>query len=100
MGVGNIKEIEILGEKPSFKNSTFRVSNNLVGVFGKLIWFGPLKKLQWLFFHTPLVHLFALGSLIYYDYLWWFFKGKRIQRKLRNTTWGRFFDTYKVALKE
>jgi len=97
LGVGNIKEIDILGEKPLFKKSTFIVGNNLVGTFGKLMWFGPLKKLQWIFFHTPLVHIFAFGSLIYYDYLWWLLKGKRIQNKLRKTKWGSYFENYKVT---
>jgi hypothetical protein len=57
--------------------------------------FGPMKRLQRLFFHTPLVYLFVFGSFFYHDYLWWPFKGRRIQKALaRDTQWGRLFDRY------
>ena len=31
------------------------------------MWFGPMKRFQKLFFHTPLVNGFILGSEVYHD---------------------------------
>ena len=36
-----------------------------------MMWFGPLKRFQKLFFHTPLVNVFILGSEAYHDYYRW-----------------------------
>ena len=35
------------------------------------MWFGPLKRFQKLFFHTPLVNVFILASEVYHDYYRW-----------------------------
>ena len=45
------------------ENWHFHVGKNLVRLGGgDLIWFGPLKRFQKLFFHTPLVNGFILAS--------------------------------------
>ena len=45
------------------RTGSFHVGDNLVRVGGgDLIWFGPLKRFQKLFFHTPLVNGFILGE--------------------------------------
>ncbi len=95
LGVGRIDEIEVLGEDISKMNFMFSVGDNFAGRFGNLFWFSPLKKLQGLFFHTPLVYLFIFASYLYHDYVWWPFVGKRLMEKLAiNTAWGRFFTEY------
>ena len=55
LGVGDINEIEVVGEDISDLNYNFSVGDNFASRFGNLFWFSPLKKLQKLFFHTPLV---------------------------------------------
>ncbi len=97
LGVGNIKEIEIVGEDISNVNFGFRVGKNLIARFGHTVWFGPLKGLQYLFFRTPLVYVFVFGSFFYHDFIWWPLKGKRIQAKVRKETkWGKLFDSYDI----
>ena len=96
LGVGNPRDIEIVGENISNVNFDFtKVGDNLASMAGDFIWFGPLKKLQWLFFHTPLVYIFVFGSYAYHDYFWWPFKGKKIQRDLlKESKWAKLFESY------
>ena len=94
LGTGKIDEIEIVGEDISNINWHFKSKDNLVARGGKFIWFGPLKKLQKLFFHTPLVNIFVFGSAFYHDYFWWPLKGKRIFHQWLKSTWGQLFKKY------
>lgn len=95
LGIGNPREIEVLGEDISGVNFGFRVGKNMAARAGHFLWFGPLKALQGLFFRTPLVYIFVFASFFYHDFIWWPFFGKRIQRKLRKESeWARLFDSY------
>jgi len=95
LGVGKINDIEVIGEDIAEMNFHFSVGNNMAGKIGRALWFSPLKKLQWLFFHTPLVYLFVFGSYLYHDYIWWPFVGKRISDVIQtNTEFGRYFANY------
>jgi hypothetical protein len=59
------------------------------------MWFGPLKRFQKLFFHTPLVNVFVMGSEAYHDYYRWPLKDKKVFDDWRGAThWGRMFDRY------
>lgn len=95
LGVGRIEEIEVLGEDISEMNFRFSVGDNFPSRFGDLFWFSPLKKIQKILFHTPLVYLFVFASYFYHDRIWWPFVGKRIIEAIEtNTTWGKFFKRY------
>lgn len=95
LGMGDFKQIEIVGEDIERVNFQFKVGDNLASRFGDAFWFGPFKSLQNLLFRTPLVNLFIFGSFFYHDYLWWPFKGKRKMESFRkNMRWGRLFERY------
>jgi len=95
LGIGRTEEIEVLGEDISGMNFHFSVGDNLASRVGDTIWYGPLKRLQKLFFRTPLVHLFVMGSHIFHDWLWWPLVGKRRMEVFQSTTeWGSFFAEY------
>jgi len=95
LGTGRFEEIEIRGFDPADVNFNFSVGNNLVSFGGSLFWFGPLRSIQKLLFHTPLVYLFIFGSFFYHDFVWWPIKGKPLMKKVvRETKWGRLFDSY------
>lgn len=95
LGIGDMKQIEIIGEDIERINFHFSVGDNLASRVGDLLWFGPLKRLQNFFFRTPLVNLFIFGSFFYHDYLWWPLKGKRKMEYVRkNYRWGQLFDRY------
>ena len=94
LGVGRPEEIEIVGEDISEVNFHFQQTDNPVSKVGKLFWFGPLKSLQHLMFHTPLVYFFVFGSFLYHDYLWWPTKGKQRMKQIADTGWARLFQSY------
>ncbi len=95
LGVGDINEIEIVGEDISNINFGFRVGDNVASRVGDFMWFGPLKSVQKFFFHTPLVYLFVFGSYFYHDKIWWPLKGKKIMDQVyRESKWGRLFTSY------
>jgi uncharacterized protein (DUF362 family) len=91
VGIGDVSAIEIVGEDIRDVNFKFFVGENFVSRFGKFFWFGPLKGLQKLLFRTPLVYLFVYGSFLYHDFIWWPLIGKRRQKKILATGWGKLF---------
>jgi len=98
LGTGRVEEIDVIGEDVSGVNFHFQVGDNAASKVGHLMWFGPLKRIQRVIFHTPLVYLFVFGSFLYHDYLWWPLKGKRIQRdKALATKWGELFQRYPTS---
>ncbi len=97
LGVGDPREIEIVGDlDAAAENWKFHVGKNLVRVGGgDLIWFGPLKRFQKLFFHTPLVNGFILASDVYHDfYRWPLIDRRAFERWCEGTEWGQLFLRY------
>ena len=95
LGVGDPRDIEIVGDDISRESWGFSVGDNAASRVGDLMWFGPLKPLQKLFFHTPLVKLFVLGSEAYHDYYRWPKRDRlTFERWLHGTPWGALFDAY------
>jgi uncharacterized protein (DUF362 family) len=98
LGVGDPRDIEIVGEDISNWNFHFSVGDNTASRIGDLIWFGPFKGLQKLLFRTPLVYLFVFGSYFYHDYAWYPTIGKmRTERYAKTSKWMRLFETYPEA---
>jgi uncharacterized protein (DUF362 family) len=96
LGTADPRDIELVGQPElGAENWHFSVGDNLASRVGDVLWFGPGKALQKLFFHTPLVNLFVAGSYLYHDYLWYPVFGKRRVREfLRTSPWGELFQRY------
>ncbi len=95
LGVGDPREIEVVGEDVSSWNFRFTVGDNAVSRFGDLVWFGPLHRLQKLLFRTGLVYFFVFGSFFYHDFLWYPTLGRRrIERYKKTSKWMRLFEQY------
>jgi uncharacterized protein (DUF362 family) len=95
LGVGDPRDIEIVGDDIRSENWGFYVGDNLASHAGDLLWFGPLKSLQKVFFHTPLVNAFIFASEAYHDYYRWPLKDRHtFETWKRETAWGRLFDAY------
>jgi len=95
LGIGDISKIEIVGEDIKDVNFNFKVGDNLASMFGDMLWFGPLKIFQKIFFKTPIVYLFVFGSSLYHDYLWYPTKGKKVFKDFLSTKWGKLFSSYR-----
>jgi uncharacterized protein (DUF362 family) len=95
LGVGDPRDIEIVGDDISKESWGFTVGDNGASVIGDLMWFGPMKRFQKLFFHTPLVNVFIFGSEAYHDYYRWPMKDRRTFENWKaETAWGRLFAAY------
>jgi hypothetical protein len=95
LGVGDPREIEVVGADVSKESWGFQVGDNGASKVGDFMWFGPMKRFQKLFFHTPLVNLFVFGSEAYHDYYRWPMKDKHtFERWKRETQWGQLFEAY------
>lgn len=95
LGTGIIDEIEILGDDIKNENWNFFVGDNTASMIGDIFWFGPLKWLQHLLFHTPIVNIFIFASAFYHDKFWYPFKAKSIIKDWYKTEWGQLFLKYK-----
>ena len=96
LGVGRIEEIEIVGNVDIEKeNWNFNTGDNAASSVGKLFWFGPMRWLEKLMFHTPVVYLFIFASAMYHDKVWYPSKGKKIVKQwLNESPWGKLFSEY------
>ena len=94
LGCGDPREIEIVGEDVSNVNFHFQTGQNAATGFVKHFWWGPLQPFQKLFFHTPLVYFFVLGSYVFHDFIWYPFKGIPRVRQWLKTKWGELFLKY------
>ena len=101
LGVGDPRDIEIVGADISGESWGFSVGDNGASVIGDLMWFGPMKRFQKLFFHTPLVNAFILGSEFYHDYYRWPRKDRQTFETWKaETHWGRLFGAYERGASE
>lgn len=95
LGVGDVREIEIVGDDVSDEDWDFHIGMNFHRMLGWLSWFGPTKCLQKLLFHTPLVHLASFVSEAYHDYYRWPLKERHVYERWREETpWGQLFNRY------
>ncbi len=95
LGVGDPRDIEVVGADISGESWGFEVGDNAASHVGDVLWFGPLKSIQKLFFHTPLVNVFVFGSEAYHDWYRWPKKDRDVFEKWqRETEWGKLFQAY------
>jgi uncharacterized protein (DUF362 family) len=98
LGVGQVRDIELVGDDISRENWHFSPGDNAASRVGKALWFSPLQRLQRLLFHTPLVHAFVLASELYHDHYRWPYRERRtFERWKLETGWGRLFADYERA---
>jgi len=96
LGTGRFSEIEIVGDVDAAKESWgFFTGNNAASCVGKLFWFGPMRWLEEVMFHTPLVYIFILASAVYHDKIWYPSKGRKtVNEWLEESPWGKLFAHY------
>ncbi|HEX2686208.1 MAG TPA: DUF362 domain-containing protein [Kofleriaceae bacterium] len=96
LGHARRENIEIVGDAAlADQRWGFSVGDNGASMVGDVMWFGPLKRFQNLFFRTPLVNLFVMGSEAYHDYYRWPLRDRHVFEQWRQTTpWGHLFEQY------
>ncbi len=95
LGVGDVREIEMVGDDVSGENWGFKVGYNMHRILAWLAWFGPTKVLQNIVLRTPLVAIPIFISAVNHDYIHWPLREKHIYEHWRATTpWGQLFQRY------
>ncbi len=91
LGVGDIKQIEIIGEDISKINFNFKVKKSPVIFFDQ---FFRNSFLEPLLFKTWFFNFCIISSALYHDYLWYPLIGKRRVNEFMKTEWGKLFQKY------
>jgi uncharacterized protein (DUF362 family) len=95
LGIGDPREIELVGDDVSQENWGFKVGFSTHTVLAWLSWYGPTKVLQKMLFHSPFVIVPTMIGEIEQDYMYWPLKFKSVAEYWRlNTTWGKLFQQY------
>ena len=95
LGVGDTREIELVGDDVSGENWHFEVGRSFHKFLGWLSWFGPTRVLQRLLFRTWIVYIPIFVSEFNHDCVQWPLKEKGVYRRWRRESpWGRLFVEY------
>ena len=94
LGIGDPKQIDIIGEDISNVNFRFTTRKSPVIFLDQVFRKGSLSFIEPLLFHTGLFNLCILGSMVYHDYLWYPTIGKYRINKFMKTEWGKLFKKY------
>ena len=99
MGLGNARKenIEIVGENIENVNFHFQTKKSLVIWGDQMLRKGPLRFLEKIALHSPLVVWAPFASNVYHDCMWYPTIGKSIIRKFSATIWGKLFSEYKAG---
>ncbi len=95
LGTGDIREIDIVGEDVSQVNWNLKASEDTFASRGqKLIYWGPLKRLEHLLLRTIIAPWSYLASNLYFNGYWYNVIGRGRVRKALETSWGKLFRSY------
>ncbi|MFX0199138.1 MAG: DUF362 domain-containing protein [Candidatus Hodarchaeota archaeon] len=95
LGCGDPAEIEVVGGDVSAVDFGFSASGNTFASRGqKLIYWGPLKPLEKLLLRTVITPWSYLASIVYHDWYWYPFRGKKRVKEMMRTPWGELFGQY------
>jgi uncharacterized protein (DUF362 family) len=95
LGIADPRDVELVGDDVSRLNLHFQVSRSLVIWGDQMLRKGPLRFLEKIALHSPLVVWAPAASNFYHDLLWYPTVGRARIARFRDTAWGRlFFDRY------
>jgi uncharacterized protein (DUF362 family) len=94
LGVGDTKNIEIVGEDISNVNFGFTSKKSFVIWGDQLVRKGFLNFLEKPLLHSRLVVIPTMASNIYHDYIWYPIIGRKRIKDFMKTDWGRLFEKY------
>ena len=92
LGVADPRDIEVVGASIEDVNFGFQVSRSFVIWGDQMLRRGPLRFLEKVALHSPLVVWAPMASNVYHDWLWYPLVGQSRIREFRRTKWGRFMD--------
>jgi hypothetical protein len=99
LGEARVEKIELAGDDISKTNFHFKTTRSLVIWGDQMLRIGPLRFLEKLLLHSPLVVWAPFASNVYHDCFWYPTVGKRRIRQFSGTPWGKLFDSYAATLR-
>jgi len=97
LGVGDPREIEIVGEDISNVNFHHQQNAQTFASRGQhLIYHGWLKPFEKILLRSFLVPWSYVASRLYHDFYWYPFVGRRRVSEILRTEWGRLFEQYEL----
>ena len=94
LGVGDPREIEVVGDDVSTENFGFTTKRSLVIWGDQMIRKGFLRPLERLLLHSPLMVWAPFASNVYHDMVWYPTVGQSRIRDFMRTEWGALFRKY------
>lgn len=96
LGVGDPKEIEVIGEDISGVNLQYKVGDTFASRGQKTIYHGLLKPFEKFLLRTPVLQVWSFwASHLYHNVFFWTKTGAgRAKEFLEKTEWGKLFQQY------
>ncbi len=94
LGEARIEKIEIAGEDIGALDFHFRTKRSLVIWGDQMLRLGPLRFLEKIALHSPLMFWAPLASNIYHDAIWYPTIGRRKIKRFNRTEWGKLWREY------
>lgn len=94
LGVGDPKEIEVVGYDISAEDWGFVREDTLASKGQHLIYHGPLKKYEKQLLQSPIVPWSYFASNFYHNVYWYPVVGRQRAKEALNTKWGQLFQSY------
>ena len=94
LGCADMAKIELRGEDVRGVNFGFEVKRSFVIYGDQMLRLGPLRFLEKVALHSPLVVWAPFASNVYHDLLWYPTVGQGRIRAFAGTGWGRLFARY------
>jgi hypothetical protein len=92
LGVADPRDIEIVGEDIGGVDYGFTSKKSLVIWGDQMLRLGPLRSLERLLLHSPLVVWAPFASNVYHDWIWYPTVGRSRIRSFERTEWGQFLE--------
>ncbi|MCK5618288.1 MAG: DUF362 domain-containing protein [Candidatus Krumholzibacteria bacterium] len=95
LGEGRVGHVEIVGDPIDGIDFGFESKRSFVIWGDQMLRLGPLRFLERLLLHSPVVVWAPFASNVYHDYMWYPTVGARRIGEFSRTVWGALFDEYK-----
>jgi uncharacterized protein (DUF362 family) len=94
LGCGDVREIQVVGEDVADVDFGFRATQTAASRGQRMIYHGPLRRLERPLLRSPIVPWAYAASRLYHDTFWYPLIGKRRIEGIMQTEWGRLFQQY------
>jgi uncharacterized protein (DUF362 family) len=95
LGCADPSKIRVVGEDVRGVDFGFQTKRSFVIWGDQMLRKGPLRFLEKVALHSPLVVWAPFASNVYHDFMWYPTVGQQRIREFSRTDWGRLFDSYR-----